>query len=883
MRQILLNSSGARIARVPRPVAAPGAVLVRVHYSLISVGTEVAPLRASALDAATGGALATGETMPALVARYFRASLRDPAKAARRVREIAEHQVARARALMPAAPPPATVGGHKWTACSPGVKLEAAGGALSLTTDDSAGGYQAITTPIEIPAGANAIVRVHGSVDQGAIAIGVLDDTQQRWLLTRTYTMGSLDDELYLESATPTISLVLSSAGAPPPSRVTLVGVDVRVASNGSSNATRSDLTDTGWNVGYSAAGEVIEVGEGIADLAPGDLVACAGAGLANHADYVVVPRNLVCRVPKGCSTRAAASTTVGAIALQGVRRADLQLGETAAVIGLGLIGQITVQLLRAAGCKVVGLDLSESRLARARELGLDDGTSDPEAFKALVRDYTGGRGADATLMTAATKSDAIVNLAMEVTRAKGRAVIVGDIGLNVQRATWYRKEIDLLMSTSYGPGRYDTAYEQGGQDYPFGYVRWTLNRNMQAYMELIARGQLQFDPLVDRVVNIEDASEAYRELADDRGEPPLGVLLRYGSDAAAADDLTATRITLRGHRTPPSGPTKWALVGAGAFGTAMLVPQMQKRGDAFFLQAVVSRTAAQAGNFARERRVPVVTSHLADVLRDPDIGLIVIATRHHEHADQVIECLEAGKHVFVEKPLAITWEQLESVVQAVHAREDAPILMVGFNRRFSPALVEVRELTAKRRAPLVIQYRLNAGYIPLDHWVHGAQGGGRNIGEACHMYDVFRSLAGAPVTSVAASAIAPGGLPYFRNDNFSATLTYDDGTLATLTYTALGPKTGLGKERIEIFCDGETYVVDDFKTLTRASDGVVLWEGREIDKGHALQMSLLADAVTSGSAAPVPFDEIVETSAVALQVEDLLAGRASDRTALHG
>jgi predicted dehydrogenase len=405
----------------------------------------------------------------------------------------------------------------------------------------------------------------------------------------------------------------------------------------------------------------------------------------------------------------------------------------------------------------------------------------------------------------------------------------------------------------------------------------------MQAYMELIARGQLQFDPLVDRVVNVDDAPAAYRELADDRGEPPLGVLLRYSSEEHAAAELGVTRVTLRGHRTPPSGPTKWALVGAGAFGTAMLVPQMQKRSDAFFLHAVVSRSAAQAGNFARERRVPVVTSRLDDVLSDPAIGLVVIATRHHEHADQVVHCLRAGKHVFVEKPLAITWAQLAAVVDAYEQQPETPMLMIGFNRRFSPALMKVRELTTQRRAPLVIHYRLNAGYLPLDHWVHGPQGGGRNIGEACHMYDVFRSLANAPVSSVTASAISAGALPYLRNDNFSATLTYADGTLATLTYTSLGPRTGLGKERIEVFCDGDTYVVDDFKLLTRASDGAVLWEGRDVDKGHAQQMSLLADAVISGSGAPVPFEEIVETSAVALQVEDLLGGRGPGEPELNG
>jgi predicted dehydrogenase len=470
----------------------------------------------------------------------------------------------------------------------------------------------------------------------------------------------------------------------------------------------------------------------------------------------------------------------------------------------------------------------------------------------------------------------------MDVTRAKGRAVIVGDIGLNAQRATWYRKEIDLLMSTSYGPGRYDASYEQQGHDYPFAYVRWTLNRNMQAYMECAARGQVRFDPLVDRVVNIDDAPEVYRELADDRGEPPLGVLIKYSVVAAAQEEIAATRISLRGSRTPPQGPTKWALVGAGAFGTAMLVPQMHKRSDAFFLHAVVSRTAAQSGNFARERRVPVVTADLGDVLADPAIGLVVIATRHHEHAPQVVRALDAGKHVFVEKPLAITWSELENVVAAYERQPAPPLLMVGFNRRFSPGIQKVREVTASRRAPLVIQYRLNGGYIPLDHWVHGPQGGGRNIGEACHMYDVFRALAGAPVTTVSAQAIMPGSLPYLRNDNFSATLTYADGSVANLTYTSLGPKSGLGKERIEVFCDGEAFVVDDFKSLTRASDGAVLWESREADKGHAHQMSLLADALLGGTPAPVAFDELVETSAVALQIEDLLGGRGVPDRAAH-
>jgi len=452
--------------------------------------------------------------------------------------------------------------------------------------------------------------------------------------------------------------------------------------------------------------------------------------------------------------------------------------------------------------------------------------------------------------------------------------VIVGDIGLKSEREVFYRKEIDLLMSTSYGPGRYDTSYEVDGHDYPFAYVRWTENRNMQSYLELIASGRIDIQPLIDRVISVDDAPSAYRELASGEGTLPLGVLIRYPDDERdLPEPADATHVVIRGHKTPASGPVNYALVGAGAFGTAMLVPQMSKRPDRFFLRAVVSRSGAQGNNFARERRVEVLTSNIDDVLSSPGIGLVVIATRHHEHADQVIRSLRAGKHVFVEKPLAISWSELNDVAEAYRGLSERPLLLVGFNRRFSPAMQLLKTRIAERRAPLVIEYRLNAGYLPLDHWVHNEQGGGRNIGEACHMYDVFRSLTGAAAASVTAEAIDPGSLPYRRNDNFSASIRYEDGSLAHLVYTSLGPKTGLPKERVEVFCDGEAYVIDDYKSLTKASDGSVLWSGEQ-DKGHFEELSRFGDAIASGGESPIAFDELVETSAVALEVEDRLFGR---------
>jgi predicted dehydrogenase/threonine dehydrogenase-like Zn-dependent dehydrogenase len=874
-----MNSSGVTVARVPRPVVDRGAVLVRVQYSLISVGTEIAPLRSTAQQAPDSSAVERGVEYAAKARHYLRASLRDPRKAMHRVKSIARQQVKR---ILPARPVPVTtavaVGELTWTKASPTASLSIDDGVVTLVTDDTPAGYQIMSQAIAVPSGQVPVVRVHGRVEHGTIAIGLLNDVRDKWLGTRTYDAGPFEDTIVFDPAgSPAITVVVTTAGAASPSRATLNGVDVGMAPPSIGGLPLSELDTQGWTIGYSAAGEVVAVGDGVVDLAPGDLVACAGAGQANHADYISVKRNLVCRLPQGCPVNLAASTTVGAIAMQGVRRAAPQLGERVAVIGLGLIGQITAQLLRAAGCDVIGLDLDPARVDRATSLGMAHGSSDAEAFKTLVRDVTGGHGADRTLITAATKSHALINLAMDVTRRKGTVVIVGDIGLKVEREVFYRKEIDLLMSTSYGPGRYDVSYEVDGHDYPFAYVRWTQNRNMQSYLELIASGRLDIQPLIDRVISVDEAPSAYRALAAAGDALPLGVLIRYPDDERdLPEPPDATRVVIRGHRKAPgsgAGTINYALVGAGAFGTSMLVPQMNKRRDRFFLRGVVSRSGAQGNNFARDNRIELLTSNLDDVLRDASFDLMVIATRHHEHASQVVRSLTAGKHVFVEKPLALTWEELGEVTDTYRGLTEKPLLMVGFNRRFSPAIQTLKARIAERRAPLVIEYRLNGGYIPLDHWVHNEQGGGRNIGEACHMYDVFRSLTGAPAASIAAEAIDPGTLPYRRNDNFSATIRYEDGSLAHLLYTSLGPKAGLPKERVEVFCDGEAYIVDDYKSLTKASDGSVLWSGDQ-DKGHFEELSRFGDAIASGGEAPISFDELVETSAVALRVEDLLFGR---------
>lgn len=875
MRQILLNDRGALVARMPRPALDPGTVLVRVRYSLISTGTELSGLRAGVDPAEKGTVTERARASAGLAQHYVKAAIADPERAVRRVAAIAR---ARLAALRPVPPPPAaklTAADLSWTSHA-ATLLEPFASGVRVVTDASSGAYQASAGPIAVDEGTTPVIAVRGIVESGAVTMGLLNAAGDRWLGSRVYPQGAFDDQLIFDPAgSAAVTFVIAAGGADAPSAITLEHLSVSMLPAESDGLPQSELDQQGWNVGYSAAGEVVAVGEGINDLAPGDAVACAGAGVANHADYIVVPRNLACRVPDGCPLDVAATSTVGAIALQGVRRAAPQLGERVAVIGLGLIGQISVQLLRASGVRVFGLDLDAARVARAQSHGMAAGATDPDAFRRLVRDATGGRGVDRTVITAATKASHVINLAMEVTRAKGVVVIVGDVGLNVERAAFYRKEIDLLMSTSYGPGRYDTQYEQRGVDYPFGYVRWTLNRNMQAYMESTADGRVNIKALIDKTVGVDQAADAYRELAGTAS--PLAVLLRYPDDTRPLPEpADAPVVHLRGHRRAIAGQVPYALVGAGAFGTSMLVPQMQKRREVFFLRAIVSRTTVQASNFARANQVEVLATDIDAVLRDPGIALAVIATRHNRHAEQVTAALASGKHVFVEKPLAITWQELDGVIAAWRALPEPRLLMVGFNRRFSPAIEALAAALPAGRGPLVMQYRVNGGYIPPDHWIQTVEGGGRNIGEACHMYDTLRFLAGAPIRSIAATSIDPGTRPLMRTDNFVATLGYADGSVGTLTYTAAGPKTGLGKERLEVFCDGDAYVLDDYLRLTRASDSRVLWEAATPEKGHEREMSRLADALRDGGAPPIPVDELFETTAVALHIEDLLFGRAA-------
>lgn len=622
-----------------------------------------------------------------------------------------------------------------------------------------------------------------------------------------------------------------------------------------------------GSATGYSAAGIVIEVGEEVEGFSVGDRVACAGAGVANHAEIIDVPVNLAVPCPEGLGNGMASTVTLGAIAMQGVRRANPTLGETFVVVGLGILGQITAQLLTANGCRVIGVDLDPQRVDLALGTGMAIGinpATDPYVERVLK--HTQGLGADGVIVTAATPSNEVISEAMQACRKKGRVVLVGDVGLDLNRADFYKKELDFLISSSYGPGRYDPVYEEGGQDYPLPYVRWTENRNMQAYLDLLQSGRVRLDHLCAEPFDIDRAGEAYDALKVE-GRKPLLVLLAYPE----REGQRGTRVALPPRSRPSSGAIRVGLAGASSFAQGMHLPNMVKLRDRFSLRAVMSRTGANAKAVGTQYEAGYCTTRFEDLLEDADVDLVMVTTRHDLHAPMTLQALRAGKHVFVEKPLALREDELDAIERFYAERPDGPLLMVGYNRRFSPATQAVVRVLAGRTTPLLVNYRMNAGFIPPDHWVQGPEGGGRNLGEACHIYDLFSALVGEhAVVDVQASAVHPRGEPWRRNDNFVATLRYADGSVCTLTYTSMGEKSH-PKERMEVFADGRVVTMDDYKSVAIHGGRHTGWSAPSAQKGQYEELVALARSLREGAPWPISLADQLQTSRVALRIEQLL------------
>ena len=611
--------------------------------------------------------------------------------------------------------------------------------------------------------------------------------------------------------------------------------------------------------LGYSCAGVVVE--SAVDDFKVGDRVACAGVGYASHAEIVSVPRNLVVKVPDEVGFDEAAFTTVCAIAMQGVRQADVRVGEQVAVIGLGLVGLITVQLLKASGCRVIGMDIAPRNFDLALTLGCDRCAISNHDAVLEVQSFTRGYGADAVVITAATTSNEPVELAIQCARKRGTVVAVGGVGMNIPRSPFYEKEINFRMSCSYGPGRYDPDYEEGGQDYPLGFVRWTENRNMEAALDMMAQRKLNVVPLITHRVPVEESLRAYDIITGKVKENYLGILIQYPdtNDASAV----SRRIELRtSGRTAPGRRAVLGFIGAGNFTQSVLLPPLMKLAPR--LRGLATAKPVNARKTAEKYKFEFCATDATEIINDQDVNLVFVTSRHDSHARYVAEALRAGKSVFVEKPLALNNEELETILDAYaeagHAAS-APLLMVGYNRRFSEPVRAIQRLFAGRTEPLAMHYRVNAGFTPSTHWMQHPDQGGRFIGEGGHFVDVMQFVCGALPSSVYAVAPTDGARRY-NNDNILLTISFADGSVGTIHYLANGAE-AVDKEYLEVFGDSKVARMWNFRKLECAVGRKKSSTSFSGDKGHAAEMKALLDGFESGAGSPISIESLAATSRV--------------------
>jgi predicted dehydrogenase/threonine dehydrogenase-like Zn-dependent dehydrogenase len=612
--------------------------------------------------------------------------------------------------------------------------------------------------------------------------------------------------------------------------------------------------------LGYSAAGVIESVSPEVLDLKAGDRVAIAGAGYASHAEINFVPRNLAALIPDSVSFEEAAYSTVAAIAMQGVRLARPELSEVVVVSGLGLIGLIAVQLLKASGCRVLGIDFNKDKVDAGLRLGMDEGVvlPDDDAHRAVDR-FTRGRGADLTLITAATTSNQPIELAGEITRRKGRIVVVGAVGLNIPRDIYYRKELEIKVSMSYGPGRYDRSYEEGGLDYPYDYVRWTEGRNIESVLDLVSSGKLNVRSLTTHRFPLEKAPDAY-QVIEKGSESYIGILLDYDlhkpqqKTISVAPEIQTKQLDRLGI----------GFVGAGNYSTVHLLPHLKKHAHVQLL-GLLSATGLNAKLKAEKFGFAYCTTEIKSVLDDPAIDALFIGTRHSSHAEFTVAALDAGKHVFVEKPMVVSEEQLEAVIDAYdRANAKQPTgLMVGLNRRFAPMVTSLKgNFAADDRLQMI--YRVNSGAIPTSTWLHEPdEGGGMLIGEMSHFVDLMQFICGERPTRVFASALSLNSQKFADQDNLSIVISFDRGSVGTLCYNTVG-NGKVGKERLEVFGAGGVAILDDFRALETVKAGKsTRTKSANQDKGQQREVHETIQAFRSAGAAPIPFAELVATMRV--------------------
>lgn len=621
--------------------------------------------------------------------------------------------------------------------------------------------------------------------------------------------------------------------------------------------------------LGYSSSGVVIAVGKDVVDINVGDKVACAGGGKANHAEVVAVPVNMVAKVPEGVDFEEAAFSTLGAIAMHGVRRAGREFGETVVILGVGLIGQLAVQIAKAAGCKVIAVDKTPERVEVAKGMGADVGlTVGKHDVTKEVFYHTNGIGADAVIICAATPGSEPVNQAMKMCRGKGRIVVVGDVGMNLERSPFYEKELDFLISRSYGPGRYDPLYEEKGIDYPIEYVRWTEKRNMQAFLDLLKDRKVNVKSLVSAVFPIEEAEKAYELLISGESEP-LGLLLKYdfSKHYIPAGEAALPKRKIEVAPRVVEGKINVGLIGAGSFAKDVLLPLLSKLPE-YNLKAIATTTGINAKQTAQRYRAEYCTTDHREVLEDENIDLVIITTPHNLHYSIIMDAARAGKAIYVEKPMCLTEKELDEIVKVIS--ETKVPLIVGFNRRYAPLAVRAKELLKSKHGPFLINYRVNAGFVPKTSWVQDHEvGGGRIIGECCHFFDLFNFFIESKVESISVMGIPVNNSTVVASDNVVVTVKWADGSLSTLVYTALGHG-DLPKERIEIYANGSNIVIDDFKSMELYGFRERSVRLRRQDKGHYQQLVELAKFLRGEKSNIISFQECVKAMRMVFEAEKM-------------
>ncbi len=639
---------------------------------------------------------------------------------------------------------------------------------------------------------------------------------------------------------------------------------------------------DTPIPMGYSSAGEITAVGEGVTKFRIGERLACSGSGFACHAEYVAVPQTLCAPIPDGVPEEEAAFVALGAIALHSLRLAELQLGDRVVIIGLGLLGLLAVQIAKAWGCRVLGLDVAPNKVDIARQLGADSAVAgNKDSVIAAGRTFLGTQGADAVIIFASTQSNEPLELATDLARVRGRIVVPGLVSLDVPRRTFYEKELGLKVSRAWGPGLYDPDYEERGRDYPLPFVRWTAWRNMEAFLQLLAQGSVQVKPLITHRFPIERATEAYQLISEGK-EPYIGIVLTY---PAADDRAQVTTIWLKqqaadntaslpiSHR--PSA-IRVGFIGAGNFAKATLLPTIRRLKD-IHLRGIATATGISGRHTGDKFGFNYCATDYHELVNDPEINTIFITTRHNTHAQFVIEALNSGKNVFVEKPLCINESQLEEIIDAYNQINETnqrnqrnQILMVGFNRRFSPFTVTLKKWLSFSNLPMVINIRVNAGFIPPERWEQDPEvGGGRILGEVCHFVDLIQYLANACPVQVYAQPMKAAG-QYTGEDNMIVTLQMSDGSVGTITYTASGDK-AFPRERVEIFRGGGVGLIDNFKMARFTHHGRTRRKRNlfGVDRGYRAEMEIFFSAIHNGNPPPVAFLEYVWTTLTTFSISE--------------